>query len=123
MKAVNLIGFSSPVLQAACRVRERLQSFIPHTRRTYAANETPAQLKVAQALRAKVLLGTSKIVFKSGTKTSDPQRQRWEALTFISYGQVNILCWNTAKKCFSYLDFLSCFQPKYLKILKSRRIF
>ncbi len=27
------------------------------------------------------------------------------------------------KKCFSYLDFLFCFQPKYLKILKSRRIF
>ncbi len=26
------------------------------------------------------------------------------------------------KKCFSYLDFLSCFKPKYLKILKSRRI-
>ncbi len=26
------------------------------------------------------------------------------------------------KKCFSYLDFLSCFQPKYLKILKSRKL-
>ncbi len=30
---------------------------------------------------------------------------------------------HTAKKCFSYLDLLSCFKTKYLHILKSRRIF
>ncbi len=42
----------------------------------------------------------------------------WIACSFVC-----VCVWALQKKCFSYLDFLSCFQPKYLKILKSVKYF
>ncbi len=50
----------------------------------------------------------------------DKRSAQPSSLTHLN--SVTVITFQTAKKCVSYLDFiLSCFQPKYLQILKLRR--